>query len=281
MSYYNLIGIDGYHNKPEYIPHAAPQTKFLVLIPAVNEESVIYIPVTDLLAQKYPKELFQVVVIADHCTDNTANIARNLGVKVVETSDNLGFKRHGIGKANTLDYGLHQTNWHEYDYMVVIDSDNNVSSNFLQRMNDVAVKSQPAAIQSALESKKGKGFINNGLNLSFRRSRRFQQNVESKYGVASLMGTGFATRTDVLEYVNGFRWKSLVEDQYQELQIIARLDGDVKFIDDCHVTNENYPTIGQAKKGLVRWSKGSFECFYRFIGVAIKNLILNPFSLRN
>ena len=71
---------------------------------------MVSIPVTDMVNQTYPKELYTVVVVADHCTDNTAEIARKAGAQVITTKDNPGFVRHGIGKANTLDYGLHQTN---------------------------------------------------------------------------------------------------------------------------------------------------------------------------
>lgn len=281
MLYYNVLSLWGYRNKSEKVRHYKPLTKFLVLIPAVNEASVISIPVKDVLKQKYPKELFSVVVIADHCTDNTAQIARQLGANVVETSDNPNFKRHGIGKANTLDYGLHQTNWHDYDYMIVFDSDNEVSSNFLQRMNDFAIEfCQPEAMQSALKSKKGHGFINNGLNLSFKRSHRFQQIIESKYGAASILGTGFATRIDLLEKRDGFRFKSLVEDEYEELDIISH-DGQVKYVHDAYVINENYSEIKQACRGLTRWSKGSFECWYRFILLALQNVLKRPLKLKN
>lgn len=280
MLYYTIVSIFGYFNHPEQVEQVKPQTKFLVLIPAVNEESVVSIPVTDMVNQTYPKELYTVVVVADHCTDNTAEIARKAGAQVITTKDNPGFVRHGIGKANTLDYGLHQTNWHDYDYMIVIDSDNNITSNFLQEMNNMAVKYHPAVMQSALKSKQGHGFINAGLNLSFRRSRRFQQIVESKYGCASIMGTGFATRIDVLEYLNGFRFNSLTEDAYEEIYTILYLNGSIKFVNSAWVTNENYSEIKQARKGLTRWSKGAFEVAYRMMWKCTKEFIKKPFSPR-
>lgn len=280
MLYYTIVSIFGYFNHPEQVEQVKPQTGFLVLIPAVNEESVVSIPVTDMVNQTYPKELYTVVVVADHCTDNTAEIARKAGAQVITTKDNPGFVRHGIGKANTLDYGLHQTNLHDYDYMIVIDSDNNITSNFLQEMNNMAVKYHPAVMQSALKSKQGHGFINAGLNLSFRRSRRFQQIVESKYGCASIMGTGFATRINVLEMINGFRWKSLVEDEFEEMYTILYLNGSVKFVNSAWVTNENYSNIKQARRGLTRWSKGSFEVFYRMLWKCTKEFIKKPYSPR-
>ncbi|MCD5562305.1 glycosyltransferase [Lactobacillus delbrueckii] len=157
MIYYSLVSIKAYRGNFKIAPHHKARTKFLVLIPAVNEEAVINIPVDDLKNQKYPKKLFDVYVIADHCTDKTAMIAKKHGAKVITTEMGLNVKRHGVGKSNTLDYGLHYlglNEWNKYKYVVVIDSDNNVASNFLQRLNDYAVEfSEPEAIQVHLDSK--------------------------------------------------------------------------------------------------------------------------------
>ena len=61
--------------------------KFMAVIPAHNEEDVIKNLVDSLMQQKYPKELLDVYVIADNCTDNTARIARDAGAIVLERFD--------------------------------------------------------------------------------------------------------------------------------------------------------------------------------------------------
>ena len=76
-----------------------PQKRFLILIPAHNEEAVIGSLVKNLMKLDYPKELYDVAVIADNCTDRTAEISRSLGAKVIEHTSKPGelkVKPYGI-----------------------------------------------------------------------------------------------------------------------------------------------------------------------------------------
>ena len=50
--------------------------KFMAILPAHNEEAVIANLVDSLMKQDYDKELLDIYVIADNCTDNTAKIAK-------------------------------------------------------------------------------------------------------------------------------------------------------------------------------------------------------------
>ena len=58
--------------------------KFMAILPAHNEENVIVNLIDSLNKQDYPKELLDIYVIADNCTDNTAKLAREAGAIVVE-----------------------------------------------------------------------------------------------------------------------------------------------------------------------------------------------------
>ena len=50
--------------------------KFMAIIPAHNEESVVGNLIESLKNQDYDKEDYDIYVIADNCTDRTARIAR-------------------------------------------------------------------------------------------------------------------------------------------------------------------------------------------------------------
>ena len=63
--------------------------KFMAIIPAHNEEAVIANLVESLKKQDYPKELFDIYVIADNCTDKTREIAENSGAIVYERNDEV------------------------------------------------------------------------------------------------------------------------------------------------------------------------------------------------
>ena len=76
--------------------------KFAILVPAHNEEEVIERTLSSLVRIEYPRELFDVIVIADNCTDRTAAISRSMGAnKVFER-----FDRVLIGKGHALKWCL-------------------------------------------------------------------------------------------------------------------------------------------------------------------------------
>lgn len=60
-----------------------PSSRLIVLVPAHNESELISRCVRSLCAQAYPRALYQVVVIADNCTDDTAAVARHAGADLV------------------------------------------------------------------------------------------------------------------------------------------------------------------------------------------------------
>ena len=282
MSYYFAISLIAYCHKPEQAPSRTPQNRFLILIPAKDEENVIDIPCKDLKNQTYSDSPYDTYVVADGCTDNTVKVALSAGAKVIDDSElNKLTNRHGVGKSRTLDGGLQvlKDKWGKYNYLIVIDSDNNVSSNFLEELNNWALRyNSPEAMQAKLLSKDNHdkiNIVNNGLNTSFKRSAKFQQEVESKFGCASLLGTGFATKMDLIEKLGGFRFHTLVEDEFEELYILLR-GGNLKFVNNCYVVNENYNNFKKANRGMTRWSKGSFQCFLMLGIPALLNCVFHP-----
>ena len=74
------------------------QNRFAFVTSARNEKNVIGELIDSIRAQNYPQELIDVYIIADNCTDNTAEIARAHGAKVYER-----FNKQLIGKGYALD----------------------------------------------------------------------------------------------------------------------------------------------------------------------------------
>lgn len=64
-----------------------PKTRFAILISARNEEIVIPYLIRSLKAMDYPQELFNIFVIADNCSDQTAEVAKAEGAKVYSRND--------------------------------------------------------------------------------------------------------------------------------------------------------------------------------------------------
>jgi cellulose synthase/poly-beta-1,6-N-acetylglucosamine synthase-like glycosyltransferase len=78
-------------------PAERGRSRFLIVIPAHDEEGAIGATVRSCLALDYDRELFAIHVIADNCTDGTALEAREAGASVVERSDpDLRSKGHAL-----------------------------------------------------------------------------------------------------------------------------------------------------------------------------------------
>ena len=113
-------------------PTAPPKARFAVLLPARNEEAVIGDSVRSLLRQDYPRELFDVYVLPNNCTDHTEEAARRAGARIFRCR----------GPVRSKGEVLHQAFAHlmgKYDAYCVFDADNLVAPGFLARMNDAYV----------------------------------------------------------------------------------------------------------------------------------------------
>ena len=106
--------------------------RFMAIVPAHNEENVIEELVESLKGQDYPKDLYDIFVIADNCTDNTAEVARRAGAIVYER-----FDKKNKTKGYALDWFLKQKIEEDapYDAFCIFDADNIVDKNFIKNMN--------------------------------------------------------------------------------------------------------------------------------------------------
>src|SRR5690554_4293994 len=106
--------------------------KFTIVIPAHNEEKVISKTIYSLCSLIYPKTLFDVIVVADNCTDNTAKIARKLGATVLERTD---AEKQGKGYALRWAFDKILASDQPPDSIIVVDADSLISGNYLKVMN--------------------------------------------------------------------------------------------------------------------------------------------------
>ena len=120
--------------KPIRFPQAPMDKRYAVLISARNEANVIGNLITCIQTQTYPSELIDIWLVADNCTDNTAEVARNMGCHVIER-----FNKELVGKGYALTYLLDQMNESgasdPYDAFFVFDADNKLDKHYVEEMN--------------------------------------------------------------------------------------------------------------------------------------------------
>ncbi len=109
-------------------------TNFTILVPAHNEALVITDCLKSLLSFHYPAGLWHIVLVADNCTDNTAELGRSLGVTVYER-----FDPEKRGKGYALDWAMRRVlerdgGW--TDAVVIFDADTQAHPDFLGYMDE-------------------------------------------------------------------------------------------------------------------------------------------------
>lgn len=107
-------------HRPQSKRHSAPTSdarpSVAVLIPAHNESLGLIPTLRSLKAQLKPQD--QILVVADNCSDDTAAVARQEGVAVVERTN-----PHQRGKGYALDYGFQHLQAQPKDVLVIVDAD--------------------------------------------------------------------------------------------------------------------------------------------------------------
>lgn len=130
IGYWLLLAMAAFRvpDRPVLLPQ--PSTRFVIAIPAHDEDSVIAATVNRLLGLDYPAELFAIHIVADHCSDNTAILARQAGAIVHERNDGPR-----TGKGAALVWLFERVLDSDCDAVVVFDSDTQVASDFLRLMD--------------------------------------------------------------------------------------------------------------------------------------------------
>ena len=108
------------------------ERRFLVVIPARNEETCVAETVRSCRAIQYPPSLFSVLVIADNCTDSTASRARESGARVLERVDATR-KSKGYAIEFLIETLEASGELDRLDALVIIDADSTVDCNLLER----------------------------------------------------------------------------------------------------------------------------------------------------
>lgn len=112
-------------------PPTGRALRVAVLVPAHNEAAVIATTLAGLLPQLRPGD--RLLVVADNCTDDTAELARAAGAEVVERSHETE-----RGKGYALDFGVRHLTQNPPDVLVIVDADCWVQPGSLQTLSDLA-----------------------------------------------------------------------------------------------------------------------------------------------
>ena len=250
--WYLISGLACVRKPTDYGFHPA-RTKFAILIAARNEELVIGPLINSLLTQDYPAELYDIWVIPNNCTDNTARAAEQFGAKVLECTVPVK------SKGEVLRFAYNRLRGRRYDAWVVFDADNVVDSRFLAEMNNARLAGAQAA-QGYRDSKNPYDTAVSGCSsIYYWMMDRFHNGGKAGMGVSAMIGgTGFMVTQALLDKLGGWRTKTISEDL--EITAQAILAGErVAYVPRAVTYDEQPLTWEQSFTRRRRWTSGTLQ----------------------
>lgn len=256
--------------------------KFALLIAARNEENVIGNLIDSIKLQKYPKELIDIFVVADNCTDSTADIARKKGTIVFERSN-----EEEIGKGYALDFLIKKINNkykdNKYDAFIIFDADDILDENCIFEMNKMFSNGFDVVAGHINPINYGKSWISSGSGIWFLHESlylKFKTILNKNY---NLSGTGLLVSSNLLKYYGGWKFHLLTEDiEFSTLNYINNIK--CGYSDLAIIYDEQPVSFKDYYKQRLRWTKGTLQVYKKYGSKKMKKTIssfcsnLNIFS---
>lgn len=283
-------------------PAARKNHKYAAIISARNESTVIKNLIDSIKNQDYPSELIDIFIIADNCTDNTAQIALDNGAFVIE-------RQNGklIGKGYALDYGMNiifreclgkqigksvcgMANYgkiqapagrtinknSEYEAFFVFDADNVLDKHYFAAMNRVYDAGFTVGTSYRNTKNFDSNWISSGYGTWFIREARFLSQPRSYLNTScAVSGTGFYTDVKIIEKAGGWKWFLLTEDI--EFATNNILNGNrIGYAPDAVLYDEQPVTFKDSWNQRFRWTRGFYQVFVKYSGRLVTHIFTNP-----
>jgi cellulose synthase/poly-beta-1,6-N-acetylglucosamine synthase-like glycosyltransferase len=251
--FFAFMGVFPYHRKI----HPSPSIRRIaVLIPGYKEDFVIVEVAEASLRQTYPSASFDVVVVADSFQPKTLAALKKLPVKVIEVVFDKSTKSKSLNSAMAAIGD-------DYDIALVLDADNIMAPDFLEKINQ-AFESGFPAVQGHRMAKN----MNNSMAVLDSISEEINNHIFRKghrvAGLASgLIGSGmafqysmFKKRMSEIQAIGGFD---------KELELTMLRDGiKIEYLDDAVVLDEKVQDKAVFENQRRRWLAAQFIYFKRF-----------------
>lgn len=240
--------------------------KFVVLIPGYKEDSVIVEVAEEAIKQDYPKELFEVVVIADSFKQETLDALRKLPIRVVEVVFEVSKKSKALNKCM-------EVIGDNYDSVMILDADNVMETDVLSKMNTafnqgyVAIQGHRTAKNTNTEFAVLDALSEEINNSIFREGHRV-------LGLSSaLIGSGmafdYALYKEVMKNVD-----SVGEDKEMEMKLLKR-KFTIEYLKDAYIYDEKTSKSEVFVNQRRRWLAAQLMHFRDYFGNAFLDLFRN------
>lgn len=262
-----LVRIFGKHKKY----NGTKMCKYAVLIAARNEEAVIGKLLESISAQDYPRELVDVYVVADNCTDNTAQVAEGCGATVYQRQNMAQ-----VGKGYALQFllGCIKADHPDADYdgYFVFDADNLLRPNYITEMNRVFSAGNRVVTGYRNTKNFGENWITAGYGIWFLRESEYLNRPRDFLGTScTVSGTGFLFADSLLDETDGWSWFLLTEDLEFTADMVVRGEH-IAYCRDAVLYDEQPSDFKQSITQRSRWIKGYLQVLSKHGGDLVRTL---------
>lgn len=261
---YIVIALIGDKKKKLDTYEAKKLHKFAFIIAARNEQAVIGNLINSIKQQNYPAELIDVIVVADNCTDDTAQIAREHGAICYERFNNML-----VGKGYALDYCFNKIveqfgDYTAYDGYFIFDADNVIDKNYVKEMNKVFDRGYNVITSYRNSKNYDTNWITSGYSLWFIREAKYLNNPRMMLKTScAVSGTGFLVNSSIIKKNNGWKFNLLTEDI--QFSVVNILEGEkIGYCGSAMFYDEQPTTFKQSWNQRMRWSKGFYQVMFRY-----------------
>lgn len=244
------------------IPQAdTSQPSIAVLIPAHNEEGQIKFVLESLFANNYAG-VFKPFVIADNCTDRTADLAVGAGAQVLKRND-----PQNPGKGQAINWALREQGelLKDYDYIAFVDADTEVDKHFLAGVRD-ALSLDGIDVMQGFHSvlNAADNWRTSFTYLGFAGINHIRPAGQFRLGAsAGIKGNGMAFKTSLLLEM-GWPAHSIVEDLEISLILLFE-DKRIAYNGDAIVRSEMPVEAEQADTQRERWEGGRYQIIRAYL----------------
>lgn len=252
------------------------KSQFAVLIPAHNEEQLLPDLLASLAQLDYPREQYSVHVVADNCTDETAQVAKNAGAVAHVRVDS---ERTGKGYALQWLFEELERADLDFDAALILDADSIVSPNFL-RVMDAKLQQGANVIQAYYAVRDAGRSWAVGLRAAALAVLHYlRPQGRSVLGLSvGLKGNGMVFNREILAEHN---WSASVTEDIAFHMSLVLAGERVFFAPDAVVWAEIPTTLSDSNTQNARWEQGRLEMARAYVPTLLKRSLLpNPDSNR-
>jgi cellulose synthase/poly-beta-1,6-N-acetylglucosamine synthase-like glycosyltransferase len=272
LGYYYFLLLASIPRRRRVSADHSEDRSFAVAIPAHNEGVVLAETLRALDRQSYPADLYDVHVVADHCDDDTAQVARENGAICYERGEGVRGR-----KAYALQWLLGRILGSEKDYdaLVIFDADSRVEPGFLRAMNAALGPSCQVLQGKHVIASPEEGRFSGLAAVDMRLNNLLRNQARQNLGLSCrLMGDAMCFATPVIRRY-GWPADSLGEDREYGLFLLTQ-GIRVRYVPGAVSVGQAAPSWRSASAQRLRWYGGVSQIQRRFVlkllGLGVREL---------